>query len=76
MIEKFKKRWMKFAYWLGNINGKILLTVFYFTVFLIPNLIFTYFSKRLEKKVDEDIPSYFHDEKINVANLDEAKRQW
>ncbi len=62
MKEKIKGLWAK---WLvisekiGDFISYIVITVFYFTLFLIPSLYFTYCSDKMGKKIESH--SYFQD---------------
>lgn len=76
MLYKIRTKWIEIAHLIGNLNARIILTLFYFTLFLLPSIALTYFSKRIEKKIDMKKESYFNNERLKMKDLVEGKKQW
>jgi len=50
-LSKIWRGWKKLGLVMGNVVSRIILTLFYFSVFAIVGIIFRLFSRRLEKKI-------------------------
>ncbi len=66
-------KWLKISEFIGNIVSRVILTVLYFTIFIIPSVFLTLISDRFGKVFDKQKESYYIEEKIKPENLDDAK---
>ncbi|MCB8927441.1 MAG: hypothetical protein H6652_17655 [Ardenticatenaceae bacterium] len=72
-LSKFWAAWKKFGHIMGDFVARIVLTIFYFTVFLPFGLIITLFSDQLDMK---DLKPSWLDRKTKDLTLEDARRLW
>jgi len=73
MIHKtIWKEWIEFGEWLGNIIGQIVLSVFYFSLFMIPAVIL---SKKYHLESQSVRNSYFSNQvsELQLQTIDDAR---
>lgn len=65
-------KWLAFGEWIGTIIGKAMLTVFYFTIFLIPALYLSIKKDNVEKEYCDK--SYFIEvtSDLSIDTIEEA----
>ena len=74
MIRKLWEKWQAFGRWLGNLLARIVLSIFYFTVFVPFGLGTSLFSDQLRIKTK---PKKFWQMREAVSDsLDLARRQY
>jgi len=71
-LRKFWEGWKKFGKFMGDLIGRVVLTVFYFTILLPFGLIMTLFSDRLDTK-SFDKPAWIA-RKTNDLTMEDARR--
>jgi len=64
--------WKRFGQFIGDIVGRIVLTIFYFTIFLPFGLGMRLFGDPLAIK--ESLPAHWWDRKTTDRTLDDARR--
>jgi hypothetical protein len=74
LSKKLWRGWLRFGHFMGDIVGRVVLTVFYFTIMLPFSLIVTLFSDPLDVKKDK-APAW-HARTTGDRNLEEARRQF
>jgi len=74
ILKKFWSGWMRFGHFMGDIVGRVVLTIFYFTIMLPFSLIVTLFSDPLDMKKDK-APAW-HARTTGDRTLDDARRQF
>lgn len=57
-LRKFWEGWKKFGHFMGDFIGRLVLTIFYFTIFMPFGLIVTLFSDRLDIKNRQQTPAW------------------
>ncbi len=67
------KRWRRVSETVGNFQGRIILEILFFTLFLIPGVLITLFSDRLRIKKRPE--TWDDKEKPNIKTLEEAREQ-
>jgi hypothetical protein len=73
MLQKFWKKWLRFGEILGNLFARIILTIFYFTIFIPFAGVALLFEDRLHvKKVPS---SFWHLRENRVDTLESARGQ-
>ena len=67
------QRWKYVAEKIGNFQGRVILTILYFTIFAIPGIVVTAFKDylRIKKK-----PTAWTERKKFYNTMEEAKEQW
>ena len=50
LLKKFWRGWMRFGHFMGDIVGRVVLTIFYFTIMLPFSVIVTLFCDPLDMK--------------------------
>lgn len=71
-LRKFWEVWKRFGQFIGDIFGRVVLTIFYFTIFLPFGLGVTLFSDRLDTKQKLD-PSW-RKRTTDDVTLEQARR--
>ncbi len=74
VLKKFWSGWLRFGHFMGDIVGRVVLTIFYFTIMLPFSLIVTLFSDPLDMKKDKT-PAW-QARTTGDRNLEEARRQF
>ena len=74
LLNKFWRGWMRFGHFMGDIVGRVVLTIFYFTIMLPFSLIVTLFSDPLDMK-KRKAPAW-QARTTGDRNLEEARRQF
>lgn len=73
----FRKIWLKwkpFAEKVGNFQAKVILSVLYFIVFVIPGVIVTVFSDFLDIKGEKN--RSWSPREVKIETLEDVRRQW
>ncbi len=73
MFRKIWEKWKAFGQFLGNLLARVVLTIFYFTIFLPFGFFTTLFGDRLEIKTVPD--RLWRPRENRPDNLDTAKKQ-
>ena len=73
-LKKFWHGWQRFGRFIGNIVGRVVLSLFYFTILLPFGLGATLFGDTLNLKRKSD--SFWENRTTPAPNLDEAHRQF
>ncbi len=71
--EGFYKKYMRIMGKVGDIQGRGILIILYFTVFLIPGIFVSIFGDRLQIKRK---PNTWQDRTDHEYTLERAKEQW
>ena len=71
--ESFYKKYMRVMGKVGDIQGRGLLIILYFTVFLIPGVFLSIFGDRLQIKKK---PTAWQDKLDQENTLERAREQW
>lgn len=74
-VQKIHKHWMQFVHILGEINGRIIFTILYFTVlglFAVPLKLLSL----LRKKNNKNQNSFWLEKEYQKPTLDLLKRQF
>ena len=71
--DSFFKKYMRIMNKIGDIQGRALLIVLYYTVFLIPGAVLAAFGDRLQIKRK---PAVWHDRTDHENTLERARDQW
>lgn len=74
MLKTLWNKWKAFSDWVGNIVARIIFTIFYFIILLIPGLIVTLFTDKL--KIKSKVESTWIDRKDFEDSLEKAKLQY
>ena len=74
LLNKFWRGWLRFGHLMGDIVGRVVLTIFYFTIMLPFSLIVTLFSDPLDMK-KRKAPAW-QARITGDRNLEEARRQF
>ena len=74
LLNKFWRGWLRFGHLMGDIVGRVVLTIFYFTIMLPFSLIVTLFSDPLDMK-KRKAPAW-QARTTGDRNLEEARRQF
>ncbi len=74
-LKKFWDGWMRFGHFMGDIVGRVVMTLFYFTILLPFGLIVNLFSDPLDHKHKDQQPVW-HTRTTGDRTLDEARRQF
>ncbi|MBK7896845.1 MAG: hypothetical protein WAS33_30405 [Candidatus Promineifilaceae bacterium] len=72
-LSKFWAAWKRFGLLVGDFVARVVLTVFYFTIFMPFGLIVTLFSDQLDMKVLT--PSWL-ERKTRDLTVEDARRLW
>ena len=77
MLRKIWHAWKRFGQFMGDILARVVLTAFYFTIFLPFGVVVTLLSDplRLRQAATESAPMWMIRE-TGDQNLDEARRQF
>jgi hypothetical protein len=75
ILKKFWRGWMKFGHFMGDIVGRVVMTLFYFTLLLPFGVIVTLFSDPLDRKRTNQPPAW-HARTTGDRTLEEARRQF
>ncbi|HWQ20149.1 MAG TPA: hypothetical protein VN455_10265 [Methanotrichaceae archaeon] len=70
-LENLWMKWLEISEAMGNIVGRAVLSIFYFVLFAVPGLYFTFVSDRVGKTFEES--SYFVEERTEMSSLDESR---
>jgi hypothetical protein len=73
-LRKIWRGWMRFGHFMGDIVGRVVMTLFYFTLLLPFGLIITLFGDPLDMKHDK-APAW-QARTTGDRNLEEARRQF
>jgi hypothetical protein len=73
MIKKFWNHWIKFGEILGDIVFTIIISIFYYTIFLLPNIYFTYITDRVGKKYNSNTTYFTNSTDTNIHSIDEMR---
>lgn len=73
MLKEIWAKWIAFGEWLGNILARVVLSLFYFTIFVPFGIGASAFSDRLEIKSPPD--SYWRARHTAQDTFEEARRQ-
>lgn len=71
-LRKFWEVWKKIGHFMGDLIGRVVLTLFYFTILLPFGLIVTLFSDRLDMK-SFSTPTWL-ERKTTDLTMDDARR--
>ncbi|MCP5101638.1 MAG: hypothetical protein GY943_39340 [Chloroflexi bacterium] len=71
-LRKFWEGWKKFGQFMGDFIGRLVLTIFYFTILMPFGLIVTLFQDRLDTKSFSK-PTWT-DRKTNDLTMEDARR--
>jgi hypothetical protein len=74
LLNKFWRGWMRFGHFMGDIVGRVVLSIFYFTIMLPFSFSVTLFSDPLDMK-KRKAPAW-HARTTGDRNLEEARRQF
>ena len=74
-LKKLWRGWMRFGHFMGDIVGRVVMTLFYFTLFLPFGLIIPLFGDPLDMKHKDKTPVW-HARTTGDRNLEEARRQF
>ena len=74
-LKKLWRGWMRFGHLMGDIVGRVVMTLFYFTLLLPFGLIITLFGDPLDMKHKDKAPVW-HARTTGDRNLEEAQRQF
>ena len=72
-LKKLWRGWMRFGHFMGDIVGRVVMTVFYFTLLLPFGVILTLFGDPLDMK--HKAPAW-HARTTGDRTLEEARRQF
>ncbi len=75
LLNKFWRGWMRFGHFMGDVVGRVVLTIFYFTIMLPFSFIVTLFSDPLDMKHKDKAPAW-QARATGDRNLEEARRQF
>ncbi|HTP08774.1 MAG TPA: hypothetical protein VMP08_11010 [Anaerolineae bacterium] len=75
LLRKFWRGWMRFGHFMGDIVGRVVMTLFYFTILLPFGVIVTLFSDPLDHKHKDKQPTW-HSRTTGDRTLEEARRQF
>ena len=75
LLNQFWRAWLRFGHFMGDIVGRVVLTIFYFTIMLPFSLIVTLFSDPLDMKHQDKAPAW-HARTTGDRTLEEARRQF
>ena len=67
--------WLRFGHFMGDIVGRVVLTVFYFTIMLPFSFIVTLFSDPLDMKRKDKAPAW-HARTTGDRTVEDARRQF
>ena len=73
-LRRFWEGWKRFGQIMGDFVARVILSIFYFTVFLPFGLGTRLFSDPLDIKTDDKEPQW-HERKTKDLTLDDARRQ-
>ncbi|MCA9922587.1 MAG: hypothetical protein KC419_14620 [Anaerolineales bacterium] len=71
-LRKFWEGWKKFGQFMGDLIGRLVLTIFYFTILLPFGILVTLFSDRLDLK-SFSTPKWL-ERKTTDLTMDDARR--
>jgi hypothetical protein len=71
ILKDYWTKWLEISEAMGNVVGRITLSIFYFVLFAIPGLYLTFASDKVGKNFEES--SYFINEKTEMSSLDESR---
>lgn len=71
-LKRFWEGWKKFGHFMGDIIGRLVLTIFYFTIFLPFGLLTRLFSDRLDAKGNKT--AQWQKRQTADLTLDDARR--
>ena len=74
-LKKLWRGWMKFGHFMGDIVGRVVMTVFYFTLLLPFGLIVTLFGDPLDMKHKDKTPTW-RARTTGDRTMEEAQRQF
>lgn len=74
-LKKFWRAWMRFGHFMGDMVGRVVMTLFYFTILLPFGVIVTLFSDPLDRKHTNQQPAW-HARTTGDRTLEEARRQF
>ena len=72
-LRKFWEVWKKVGLFIADVVSRVLLTLFYFTIFVPFGLIVTLFSDQLDMK---DLTPSWLERKTRDLTLEDARRLW
>jgi hypothetical protein len=75
LLKKFWHGWMRFGHFMGDIVGRVVLTIFYFTIMLPFSFIVTLFSDPLDMKRNDKPPAWYA-RTTGDRTLEDARRQF
>jgi hypothetical protein len=75
LLKKLWRGWMRFGHFMGDIVGRVVMTLFYFTLLLPFGVIITLFGDPLDMKHKDKAPTW-HARTTGDRNLEEARRQF
>ena len=74
-LKQLWRGWMRFGHFMGDIVGRVVMTLFYFTLLLPFGLIITLFGDPLDMKHKDKVPAW-QARTTGDRNLEEARRQF
>jgi hypothetical protein len=74
-LKKLWRGWMRFGHFMGDIVGRVVMTVFYFTLLLPFGLIITLFGDPLDMRHKDKTPAWSA-RTTGDRNVEEAQRQF
>lgn len=72
-LQKFWQGWKKFGYFMGDLIGRLVLTIFYFTIFMPFGLGVRLFGDRLDTK--GRVAPHWVERQTRDLTLEDARRQ-
>jgi len=72
-LSKVWEVWKKVGLFIADVVSRIILTIFYFTIFMPFGLVITFFSDQLDIK---DLTPSWLERKTRDLTLDDARRLW
>ena len=74
-LKRLWRGWMRFGHFMGDIVGRVVMTLFYFTLLLPFGVIITLFGDPLDMKHKDKAPAW-HTRTTGDQTLEEARRQF
>ncbi len=74
-LKMFWRGWMRFGHFMGDIVGRVVMTLFYFTLLLPFGVIITLFGDSLDMKHKDKAPAW-HARTTGDQTLEDARRQF
>ena len=75
LLKNLWRGWMRFGHFMGDIVGRVVMTLFYFTLLLPFGLVITLFGDPLDMKHQDKAPVW-HARTTGDRTLEDARRQF